>query len=470
MQVTIEELSDKVLLKIFRYFLYTSPRHWIRLVHICHKWRRVVFEAQRPLPLRLFCTYGTPVLKTLDCWPALPIVVEYGGSPALGPPTPEDEDNIVAALKRSERVTSITLTVTGSLLTKLSTLEGPFSKLEDLVLLSRDNVRRYLPSTFLWGPRLRRLHSTSIAFPAILQLLSSSSNLVDLLLHDVLNISHFSLETLAKSLSGMSQLRSLSLHLPPAFTYRAPPPPSKECFVLPALTHLDFRGMSCYLEILVAIIDARRLEDIEITLLDNPVFRHLNLREFIDRMETHKSPSRTHILFSEDAISISLMRPAAPTCLRLQLVCKPLSMQLYFMDRICVDISTFLLNVRGLRISVTRPEWAEWQKRHYLERWVEILGSFSRVTRLRLDAKHLTNVMHTLLALERRPNIVLPALHKIYIPQAMHHATLTKSVMSLITSRHLSGHAITVEYEQSGEICVTGPYAAVPSSTPANSF
>jgi hypothetical protein len=31
------------------------------------------------LRLRLFCTHGTPVLKTLDCWPTLPIVVQYGG-------------------------------------------------------------------------------------------------------------------------------------------------------------------------------------------------------------------------------------------------------------------------------------------------------------------------------------------------------------------------------------------------------
>jgi hypothetical protein len=71
----------------------------LRLVHICRKWRRIVFFAsQRALRLRLFCTHGTPVLTTLDWWPALPIVVEYGGSPTLDPPAPEDEDNIVVAL------------------------------------------------------------------------------------------------------------------------------------------------------------------------------------------------------------------------------------------------------------------------------------------------------------------------------------------------------------------------------------
>jgi hypothetical protein len=38
------------------------------------------------------------VLKALDLWPALPIALEYGGSPELNPPNPEDEVNILAAL------------------------------------------------------------------------------------------------------------------------------------------------------------------------------------------------------------------------------------------------------------------------------------------------------------------------------------------------------------------------------------
>jgi hypothetical protein len=69
-------------------------------MRICRKWRRIVFAYQRPLQLRLFCTHATLVPEDLDCWPTLPIVVQYGGSPALNPPAPEDEDNIVAALKR----------------------------------------------------------------------------------------------------------------------------------------------------------------------------------------------------------------------------------------------------------------------------------------------------------------------------------------------------------------------------------
>ena len=125
-QVTIGKLSEEVLLNIFRYYLDSSPRFWPRLVHICHKWRRIVFASQGALCLRLFFTHGTPVLKTLDWWPALPIVVEYGGSPMLDPPAPEDEDNIMVALMRSDRVSSISLIFTNTLLEKLSAIERPF--------------------------------------------------------------------------------------------------------------------------------------------------------------------------------------------------------------------------------------------------------------------------------------------------------------------------------------------------------
>ncbi len=83
----------------------------------------------------------------------------------LDPPAPEDEENIMAALKQSDRVYSITLTVTNSLLENLSTISEPFSELEELVLLSRDNVQLTLPSAFRWGPHLRALRSTRIAIP-----------------------------------------------------------------------------------------------------------------------------------------------------------------------------------------------------------------------------------------------------------------------------------------------------------------
>ncbi|KAH9178377.1 hypothetical protein EDB89DRAFT_2239613 [Lactarius sanguifluus] len=461
-RVTIEKLSNEVLLEIFRYYLHADPRFWLRLVHICRKWRRIVFASQWALHLRLFSTYGTPVLKTLECWPALPIVMQYGGSLALDPPAPEDEDNIMAALKQSDRVSSIRLTMTSSLLEKLSGIERPFSQLEEIVLLSRDSVWQTLPRAFRWGPRLRCLHSTRVAFPALLHLLYSSKNLVDLQLHEVINPLHLSPDAFTDALSGTPQLRSLSLHLLTTVNYVSldllPPPPPEERIVFPALTRLNFRGIAEYLEGLVARIDAPRLGDIEVTLFDRFVFDPSKLGEFIDRIEIQKSPLQADIVSSKRAISISITQPEAPTRLKLQVSCKPLTRQVSYMAQICNGLSTFLLGVEHLCISATRPPRRQDRSGLDEHEWAELIFPFRGAKWVYVAGDHWTNIVRAL-----QPSRVLPALHRLNIAQPRpRHAPLREAVVSFMTSRWLGGHSVAVEYEQQrhiSELRGTGPFS-----------
>jgi hypothetical protein len=126
-------LPDDVLLNIFHHFLHACPQFWHTLTHVCQKWRQIIFESPLGLRLRLHCTYGTPVLKTLRYWPPFPLVINYGASQRSA--TPEDECNIMAALEHADRVRSINFTVSSTLLKKISTISKPFSELADLVLL-----------------------------------------------------------------------------------------------------------------------------------------------------------------------------------------------------------------------------------------------------------------------------------------------------------------------------------------------
>jgi hypothetical protein len=447
--VIIRELSDKVILNIFYYYLEASPRHWPRLAHVCARWRRIVFASQRALHLRLFCTHGTPVQEYLDFWPTLPIVVEYGGSLDLDAPAAEDEENILASLKQSDRVCSISLTVTSSLLEKLSSIERPFSELEGLVLLSQDSVRLTLPSAFLWGPRLRRLHLSKIACPTLLQLLYTSKDLVEIQLHDAIHPWHFSPEALAKALSRMNQLRSFSLHFHTTDSYIAPPPPSGERVLLPVLTCLNFRGLSEYLERLVARIDAPCLADIEVAFFNTPTFDISNLSGFIDRTDMHKSHSRAHILSSERAVSISLVQSGTPTRLELHVLCEPLIVQLSYMAEICIHFSVFLFNVEDLRINTTRLSSLADSHSGANGGWLEPISSFKAVISLRVAGSLSTDVVRALQSPDRRRETVLPALHKLSILQpGPRHAPLREAVASFMTSRRLSGQPIEVEYER----------------------
>ena len=392
----IKSISNEVLLNIFRYFLDVSPRDWPRLVHTCRKWRHIVYASQRTLRLRLFCTHGTPVQKSLDCWPALPIVVQYGGSWELDPPDFKERENIMAALKKSDRVISIHLTISTWLLDKLSTIEGAFSELQDLVLLSREREPLTMPSTFRWGQRLRRLQSTGIAFSAFLQPLysSSSTNLIDLQLHDAFLPWDFPPVILKNALSEMTQLRSLSLHFRSTTNYHFPLPPHGERVVLPVLTHLDYRGSMAYLEGIVTIIDTPSLSEIEIT-SDNPFVALPKFKNFIDWIEMHRSSHGAHILSSEPTISISLSQPGAPIRLKLKPVHKPSHIQISSMTQICLGFyfSPFHFNdEEDLRIGRTRPS-VRMDSSHG-RGFLELLNKGKKFFHLNMN--HLINVVHAL--------------------------------------------------------------------------
>jgi hypothetical protein len=78
-QVTIDILPDDVLLEIFDRYeednLYFHTWWWETLVHVCRRWRNVVFASPRRLHLLLACNGGTPTRRSLDIWPPFPIAV-----------------------------------------------------------------------------------------------------------------------------------------------------------------------------------------------------------------------------------------------------------------------------------------------------------------------------------------------------------------------------------------------------------
>jgi len=111
-------LPDDVLLAIFDFcvvrYQYSpemviSDRYarreivsWQSLVHVCRRWRRLIFESPRRLNLQPFCTTGTSARKTLDIWPAFPLLIQDHDSET-------SVDNIVAVLEHSNRILQISL-------------------------------------------------------------------------------------------------------------------------------------------------------------------------------------------------------------------------------------------------------------------------------------------------------------------------------------------------------------------------
>ena len=441
-------LPEDILLSVFCHFLTATPRIWPILSWVCRRWRQIVIASPLGLNLRLYCTHRTPVLKSLDYWPTLPVIVEYGGASNLDPPAPEDDDNIIAALKQSGRVSSINLTITSSLLEKLCAISEPLSELEELVLQSQGDVQRTLPGTFLWGPRLRTLHSTRIAFPSLPPLLLPCEGLVDLQLHEIPSARYLSPEEFANALSGTPQLQSLTLHLlsfPRRRSYLSLPPPPGQRIVLATLTNLKYQGTSKYLDVFVARIDAPRLRNIEITLFSQPTMDASQLGRFIERTEMHTSLIQADVEISAHSISIFFTDSSTSIPLRLHVSCKQLDWQLSCMAQVCDEVSPFLFCVSNLRLNTTQPLDGRGDVDD--EQWLDLVRSFKFSGAISFSvASELTREILCVLGPANESNTtMLPSLHDVQVQKPMQmDGPSWDSVQSFVTSRWISGRPVDV--------------------------
>jgi hypothetical protein len=464
--VTIDHkmLCDDILLKIFQQYLDAAPRLWPILKHVCRRWQQVILGSPLGLQLRLYCTYGTPVLKTLDCWPLLPLVVNYGGlrSPMLNPPAPEDEDNIIAVFELSNRVNSISLTLTNSLLAKLSTISEPLSELEELVLLSQDNLQLTLPSAFRWGSRLRILHVTRIAIPTLPRLLSSSTNIVDLQLHEIPMTGYFPPQVLANVLSGASHLQSFSLHFLsfPRRNYVGLPPPGSPHIALPVLTCFKYRGISKYLDRFVARINAPRLQDIDITFFNQPTMDASQLGQFVERIEMQTSLTKAEMQMSAQAISISFQNSSTSTRLRLQISCTQLDWQLSSMAQVYDQFSPFLCGVKHLVFNSN--DFIGGQGDVDGEQWLQLVRSFGGARTLSIAGELSTGILCAMRPADDGHTadiVVLLALRDLRVPMPrLLDLPFWDAAHSLITLRGLSFQSTDSDSELRVEchICNTG--------------
>jgi len=362
----------------------------------------------------------------------------------------------VAALKLSDRVSSISLTATGPLVAKFSAFEEPFSELEELVLLSHENVQLTLPSTFRWGPHLSILQSTRIAFPSLPQLLLPSHCLTELQLDEIPSAGYFSPEAFADALSGMTQLRTISLHflsLPPRRNFCSLPLQSGERDILPDLTCLKYRGTSKYLDCLIARIDAPSLQDVCITFFNQPTLDASQLGRFIKWIEMQNSSIRADVVTSERAISISFTWSGGPiSWFQLEVSCEQLDWQLFSMAQICQQFVPFPLRIKDLSIVTTRLPREQIDMDSY--QWLELIRTFGGVKDFRIVREFTTDIMHSLCPSCERHTIVLPALRNLHLHKpTSRHREFRDSVELFVTQRRLSSRPLEVYTSGSRRCC-----------------
>ena len=288
---------------------------------------------------------------------------------------------------------------------------------------------------------------TRIAIPALPQLLPSSTDLVDLRLHEIPMDGYFPPQVFANGLAGAFQLRSLSIHFlsfPPRRAFVVLPPPAGHHIVLPVLTSFKYRGISKYLDDFVARIDAPRLGDIDITFFSQPTMDASQLGQFIERIGMTTALSEADVQATAHAISISFKNSKNSTPFQLQISCKQLDWQLSSMAQVCTNFFPFVFGVR--RLVFNTNGWSRGKDDVNGEQWLQLVRSFGGAKTLSIASEFATGLLCSLRPADEgnaTDTTILISLCNLRVKQPVPlDWPFWDAANSLFTSRRLSGHPI----------------------------
>jgi len=435
----IDVFSDNVLLEIFDIYVDRNQEAWQLLVHVCRRWRWLVFASPRRLNLRVVCTLGTLVRDILDVWPAaLPLLVQghiYETSSL---------DNIIAVLGHRNRVSGIKLWDLGSSqLTKVwAAMKKPFPELKNLHLRAFDKIAPLDPDLFMGGsaPRLRYLQLERIPYPGLTKLLLSTTHLVSLRLYDIPHSGYISPDAMVTCLSWLTSLETLCLE------FRSLPSHSDRegqrllRSVLPALMYFHFRGVGEYLEDFTSRVDAPRLNHLSINFTHEIKFNNPQLAQFFGRTPALKALDEAHVVFDDNSGWVMLLSKASgPGQFDVEIPCGALEWQLSALVQVCIQslpplsLSTvddlYICENVGSRLDRDYPVDTE--------KWLELLKPFTSVKNLYLSDDLRQRIAPALGSLVGdRVTEVLPTLESIFLEGFQPSGPYKEQISQLVSPTH----------------------------------
>jgi hypothetical protein len=266
-------LPDDILLDIFDFYRTDPIYHpwiWVSLVHVCRRWRQIIFASVRRLDLQFLSKPRTRVRELLEFLPpAMPIMVcnccssRTQQSPTL---SCEDGNQVLSAIEQRDRVRWICLLdISSSLLEKMvKMMQETYPTLEHLCLWADDEIAPVLPEEFLGGsaPCVETFWLRGIPFPDIPKLLLTMNDLVYLRLDDIPDSGYISPETMVTALATCGMLETLIVEFKPGDPH--PDLTRQEItsitrIFLPALTFFTFSGNGRYFDNFVPRIESPNL-------------------------------------------------------------------------------------------------------------------------------------------------------------------------------------------------------------------
>ena len=462
--ITFDMLPDDILIEIFDFYVDEDMgedfgkqriQDWMTLVHVCRRWRSLVFQSPRRLNLRLVCTPKTPPSDTLGIWPPLPLVIHD----TCNDDTP-GVNNTIAALEHNDRVSQIHLIcwsyprigyITGS-----AAMQKSFPELTHLELGNTGGQGPILPDSFLGGtaPRLRSLWLHSIPFPGLSKLLLSATNLVKLELHRIpyLDSGYIPPELMATWLSALISLEFLHLQIiysQSTLESQRLPPPLLSRSILPILTTMLFTGASGYLEEILTRIDAPRLNEMHITFTNIFISDTRQLLQFISRTPTLMAPKMGHITFISGAIVVKF--PSRTSGLGVLSVKIPSMMTSEWPisrhEQFCTSSLPLISTLEDLYILQVGDLYSLQHQLDDVENtlWLQLLHPFAAVRNLYLCKNFEHRIAPALEELAgARTTEVLPALDNIFLEGLQPLRPFHEGIERFVAARQLTSHPVAV--------------------------
>jgi hypothetical protein len=286
---------------------------------------------------------------------------------------------------------------------------------------SRPAQAQALPDGFLGGSalRLQSLRLYSIPFPALPKLLLSTIDLVYLTLWDIPHSGYISPKAIVTCLAGLANLQDLSIGFESRLSRPSPesrhPPLNRT--VLPALTRIQFKGVSEYLEDLVARIDVPLLDTIWIDFFNNLIFDLPQLAQFTRRTTRFQGLNEAHVVFDYSGVLVGYLPPARTIDERsgLRISCGKLDRQLSSVAQVFASFFPSIYMVEHLYISGRR--YVQPRSREDIDnrRWLEFFRPFTAVKYLHV-ANKCAGIVGFLQELVKEGAIdVLPALETLHV-------------------------------------------------------
>ena len=459
-QAVIDLLPDNVLLEIFYFYKDDNISgigltwSWGTLIHVCRRWRYIVFGSPLRLNLRLACSSRTPTRRLLDIWPPFPISIF-----SLIDRMADEEclENVMATLECRDRISFIYIRydIGGSASEKsIAAMHKPFPLLTEcrLISTSKSVSIPVLPETFLGGsaPLLVMFELRGIPFPTFPNFVLSSTRIQYLSLDDIPDSGYISPEVMATCLTALPNLRHLSIGFrsPLPRPVQIKPPPLTRA-VLPALTRLSFEGVSEYFEDFIARIYAPQSYSLTLTFFMDLVFDVPRLHNFINRTE-RDNEARMELTSQEIKVVLG-----SRSQFMLGIKCERLDWQLSSMTQIFSQQLALLSHVEHFEIR--EPDYSlhriGWEDDPDMDpsQWLELFRLLIAVQSLYVSERLVHRVAAALKELTRDVAMeVLPAL-RILSLEGLGLQPSSESVQgaikSFVTTRQLTNNPVTISWE-----------------------